>query len=167
MYTRLYFLFPGVSHAQKVVDELQELGITQQHIHAIAKPGIDLGQLPRATKRQRKGIAHKIEYWLWQLNFAVFATALTVGAISLFSQQFQLTIAMLFVMIVTFVAGYLWAQVPDMPVKDFHQEMSHGEILLMVDVMGHRAYEVEQHVHRHHPEAISGGTSWMIDAFDL
>ena len=54
-----------------------------------------------------------------------------------------------------------------MPVKDFHQEMSHGEILLMVDVMGYRVHGIEQHVHRHHPEAVSGGSSWMIDAFDL
>jgi hypothetical protein len=167
MYTRLYFLFPSITHAQKVVDELQELRITQEHIHAIAKPDVDLRQLPRATKRQRKGMAHKIEYWLWQLNLAVFAAALTVSAISLFNQQFQLALAMLFVMMVTFVAGYLWAQVPDMPVKNFHQEMSHGEILLMVDVMGYRVHGIEQHVHRHHPEAISAGTSWMIDAFDL
>jgi len=107
MYTRLYFLFPDVAHAQKVVDELLELSVSRQHIHAIAKPGVDLGQLPRATKRQRKGLAHRIEYWLWQLNLAVFAAALTAGAISIFSQQFQLALAMLFVMIVTFITGYL------------------------------------------------------------
>ena len=167
MYKRLYFLFPSSAHALKVVDELVHLGITREHMHAVAKPGVDLGNLPRASMRQRKGMAHKIEYGLWQFNLAVFAAALTVGAISLFNQQFQLSIAMLFVMAITFVIGYLWAQVPDMPVKDFHQEMSHGEILLMVDVPTYRMYGIEQHVHRHHPEAISGGTSWTIDAFDL
>ena len=167
MYKRLYFLFPDTTHAQKVVDELVHLNVDRTHMHAIAKPGVDLSGLPSASLRQRKGMAHKIEYWLWQLNLAVFAAALTIGAVSLFKQQYELSLAMLFVMAITFVAGYLWAQVPDMPVKHFYQEMSHGEILLLVDVPTYRMHSIEQHVHRHHAEAISGGTSWIVDAFDL
>lgn len=167
MYKRLYFLFPNSILTQSVVTELMSIGISHSHIHATAKAGVDLGMLPTATLRQRQDWSHKIEHWLWQMNLATFSIALVIGIVSLFQQQLPLLLAMLFIMLVTFILGYLWAQVPDMPVAHFKQEMSHGEILLMVDVPNTRVHEIEQLVHRHHPEAISSGSSWMIDAFEL
>jgi hypothetical protein len=74
---------------------------------------------------------------------------------------------MLLVMVVTFIGGYFWAQVPDTHIKEFRPEMSHGEILLMIDVPEQHLFEVEEKVHRHHPEAILGGATWMVDAFGL
>ena len=43
----------------------------------------------------------------------------------------------------------------------------HGEILLMVDVTEERVADIENLVHRHHPEATVGGVSWGTPAFGL
>ncbi len=49
MHRRLYFLFPEVEHARRVVEELEQAGVDNDHIHAMARPEIDLSSLPRAT----------------------------------------------------------------------------------------------------------------------
>jgi hypothetical protein len=50
---------------------------------------------------------------------------------------------------------------------EFTDALAHGEILLMVDVSLHRVAEIENFVHRHHPEAAISGTSWTIDALGI
>lgn len=167
MYKRLYFLFPDARHTQTVVDELVEFDISLDHMHAMAKRGVDLGNLPRASLRQRRDMAHKIEYAIWQINLAVFAFASILFLYFLFSQAYTQTLLMLIIMAITFMAGYIWAHVPDTPIQEFRHEMAHNEILLMIDAPGTRTHEVGEKVHRNHPEALAGGTTWMIDAFGL
>jgi hypothetical protein len=163
---RLYFLLPDVSHARDVVKELLSTGLDAKHIHAMAKENIDLEDLPRATFRQQRDHMHTIEDWLWKINLVVFFVALFILLWTI-TDPSGLSILMLLVMVVTFIGGYFWAQVPDTHIKEFRPEMSHGEILLMIDVPEQHLFEVEKKVHRHHPEAILGGATWMVDAFGL
>lgn len=167
MYKRLYFLFPDANHAQTVVNELVEFDVSQDHMHAMAKRGVDLGNLPRASLRQRRDMAHKIEYTIWQIDLAVFAFASILFLYHLFQQAYALSLLMLLIMAITFIVGYIWTNVPDTPIREFRHEMAHNEILLMIDVPTSRVYEVGEKVHRNHPEAIAGGTTWMVDAFGL
>ena len=53
LYRRLYFLFPDASHALGVTGELVQSGVDEQHIHAVARDGVDLTSLPQATVRSR------------------------------------------------------------------------------------------------------------------
>jgi hypothetical protein len=46
---------------------------------------------------------------------------------------------------------------------EFRDALAHGEVLLMVDVPRGRVSEVEDRVHRHHPEATVGGVGWSAD----
>lgn len=163
---RLYFLLPDVSHAQDIVKELRSTGLDKKHIHVMAKDNVNLEDLPRATQRQRHDTMHAVEDWFWKINLAVFFVAL-LFLLSTLTEPSLLSILMLLVMAVTFIGGYFWAQVPDTHIKEFRPEMSHGEILLMIDVPEQRLFEVEEQVHRRHPEAIAGGTTWMVDAFGL
>ena len=167
MYKRLYFLFPDAEHAQTVVNELVDFDISREHMHAMAKKGVSLGKLPRASLRQYKDTAHKLEYVAWQVNLAFFAFAFTLFLYHSFYSNYSLAILMLLVMIITFIVGYIWASVPDTAIREFRQEMAHKEILLMIDVPVARMYEVGEKVHRNHPEAIAGGTTWMVDVFGL
>ena len=65
-------------------------------------------------------------------------------------------------MVVTFLAGASFtALLPTTHLDKFREAMSHGEILLMVDVPFYRLVEVEAAL-RHHPEATPGGCCWHL-----
>jgi hypothetical protein len=86
---------------------------------------------------------------------------LTITSHPVVSAMVLITIA------VTFINGYFWARVPDTHLSEFRAAMSHGEILLMIDVAEQDLANVETNFHRHHPGAIECGTSWSVAAIDL
>jgi hypothetical protein len=45
---RLCFLSPDLRHASQVVEDLRNNGIPEKHIYALAKYGVDIGDLPDA-----------------------------------------------------------------------------------------------------------------------
>jgi len=167
MLRRLFFLFPDAAQAQHVVDELVERGIHTRHIHAIAQ-GADLGSLPQATERQKKDTKFRVEWFIWNTNLMLFAVALTVFIASLaFGDLIWATVA-LFVMALTFFIGEQFAvKVPDVHLTEFTDALSHGEILLMIDVPRNQVAEIEGFVHHRHPEAGVGGVGWTVDAFGM
>lgn len=167
MYKRLYFTLPDVSHAQALVNELTTAGINRRHIHALARDSVDLGDLPLATPRQSHDLAHRLEHWFWRANLTVFFLALAGFLIGLAGEPGALAVLLLAVMIVTLVAGILWTRVPDTDLREFHDALSHREVLLMVDVNPLKVHDVVRKVQSAHPEAIPGGATWTLDAFGL
>ena len=68
-------------------------------------------------------------------------------------------------MLTTFLAGLEFTtHIPNVHVSEFSDAIHHREILLMVDVPVSQVARVEELVHRHHPEAVTGGVGWQIDA---
>ena len=167
MLRRLFFLFPDTEHAQRVVDELVEMDVRKRHIHAIATGG-DLGDLPEASERQKKDIKFRLEWFIWNTNLMLFAVALFALVASVIAGSVAWSVVALLVMVLTFVAGEQFAvHVPDVHLTEFTDALSHGEVLLMVDVPRHRVAEIENHIHHRHPEAGVGGVGWTMDALDL
>jgi len=167
MLRRLFFLLPDEEHAQRVVNHLLFLSISERNIHAIAH-GVELKTLPKATERQKKDTAFRVENFLWSANLFLFVAALMTFLVSLVMTEFYWSVAALFVMTVTFFAGeHFVVNVPDVHLSEFTDALSHGEILLMVDVPAKRVAEIERAVHYHHPEAVVGGVGWALDAFGL
>lgn len=167
MYRRLYFTLPDIKHAQNVVDDLIDLNITSEHMHAMSNKNVEMGDLPRASNRQKLGSAHSIERNLWTTNLSIFGIALILLFYFGFTQNYFIAIVMLAIMFVSVTVGLIWASVPGTPVSEFSDAMHHNEILLMVDVPGNRVKEVGDKVHQHHPEAITGGSTWMVNAFNM
>lgn len=167
MLRRLFFLFPDEPHAQRAVNQLVSLDIPERRIHAIAR-GVELKSLPPATQRQKNDIAFRIEWFLWSADLVVFALALIAFVITLASGNFIWSMISLAIMAVTFIAGEQFVvHVPDVHLSEFVDALSHGEILLMIDVPLNRVSEIEDFVHHRYPEAVVGGVSWSIDAFGL
>ncbi len=165
MKRRLYFLLPEPDKARRVVAELVEVGVDERQMHVLARDGVDLSGLPAATAEQRRDLAERIERLLWGGNLAVFWIALMAFLATLFTGLSAWSVVAVAVMIATFVAGALFALlVPNVHLEEFRDALAHGDLLLMVDVPRRRVAEVEDRVHRHHPEAAVGGVSWTIGA---
>ncbi len=167
MLRRLFFLLPDEAHAQRVVKHLVFLNISERNIHAIAR-GVELENLPKATERQKNDTAFRVESFLWNANLFLFVIALMTFFVSLVMTEFYWSLGALFVMTVTFFVGeHFVVNVPDVHLSEFTDALSHGEILLMVDVPIKRVAEIERAVHYHHPEAVVGGVGWTVDAFGI
>ena len=168
LYRRLYFLFPDVDHARGVTRELVQAGVDEHHIHAVARDGVDLTSLPEATVRQRQDAAGRIEAVAWNTNLALFAAATVALLAALFLTSVWLAVGALLVMATTFLGGAWFAlRVPDVHLDEFREAIAHGEIVLMVDVPPKRVAEIEDLVHRRHPEANVGGVGWSIEGLGI
>lgn len=167
MLRRLFFLFPDEAHAQRVVDELTNNDIPEHRIHAIAR-GIELNTLPEATERQKRDTAFRLEKILWNANLSIFALSFVMLFATLIAGEFLWAVAAVAVMLASFIAGeWFVVYLPDVHLSEFTDALSHGEILLMIDVPKKRVDEIERFVHHHHQEAFVGGVSWSVDAFGL
>ena len=165
---RLYLLIPGKSQAESVVRDLMVDRISRQHIHAIAQAGVDTGDLPLATRRQRGDLGMKIERWAWDMNLALFVTALAVMLAALWTADWLWAAGALMIAAATVAFGYRFAgHIPQTHVEDCLTPLRHGEILLLVDVPRWRISEVERNIRRAHPEVEIGGVGWGLDALGI
>ncbi len=165
MHRRLYFLFPEVEHARRVVEELEQAGVDNDHIPAMARPEIDLSSLPQATPNQKSDRVWFIERLFWNGNLAIFAAALVGLLVSLYWSFSVWSVLAVVVMLVTFIAGGRFAvKVPHAHLNEVQGALARGEILLMVDIPKQRVAEVDDLVLHHHPEAGLGGVGWTVAA---
>ena len=58
MRRRLYFVLPDVGSAQAIHRELLLAKIEERHMHVMARPDIDLTDLPEASLVQRSDLVH-------------------------------------------------------------------------------------------------------------
>jgi hypothetical protein len=168
MNRRLYFLFPDRVHALSAVNELAASGVPENDMHALADKDVPLDGLPNATSRQKHDAARRLEKLLWSANLALFCLAfgscITLLILSGLSLWVLVCIGL---MVVTFLAGLRFTHVPNTHLDEFQDALAHGEILLMVDTPESRLADIEDRIHRHHPEAAIGGVGWGTGAFGL
>lgn len=167
-FRRLYFVIPDETQAAQVVNDLETVGVNRQHMHAIAGRGATLTRLPPATERQRQDAGSRLERLAWSGNLALFF----LGAVGLitslaWSSLLGATLSVA-LMLLTLAGGTLFAlRVPDTHLDEFRGVLSHGEVLLMVDVPKRRVAEIEELLYRRHPEATPGGVGWTIEALGI
>jgi hypothetical protein len=168
MKRRLYFLFSDTGQARKAVSDLDGLGVDPGHLHVLARPGTDLSGLPPATERQRRDVLKRMETTLWGGNLALFGIAIAGLFLAMVFGNVIGTVLAVAVMIVSLVSGALFAlRLPKTHLDEFHEELRHGELLLMVDVSRDCVEDVEELMRRRHPEAVTGGSVWTPDAFGV
>ena len=168
MKRRLYFLFSDTDQARTAVADLAGLGVDVGRMHVIARPGADLSGLPPATERQRRDVLKRLEKTLWGGNLVLFGSALVGLVLAVVLNNVIGMVLAAAVMIVSFVGGALFAlPLPTTHLDEFHEELRHGELLLMVDVSRDCVEDVEELMRRRHPEAVTGGSVWTLDAFGV
>jgi len=168
MNRRLYFLLPDRMHALLVVDELNKFGISSEHIHALGDRRTRLDGLPASTSRQANDTASRLEKVLWNANLISFAVALCVLIAMVFTMNWSWWLLVpVVIMVANFLAGLRFTSIPNTHLGEFQDALSHGEILLMVDVPESQVATVEEQVHHRHPEAAIGGVGWGTAALGL
>ncbi len=163
MKRRLYFLLPDVQHTRLVINELQAAGIEHRQMHVVPPKGVDLQDLPIAPRTDPDA---RLENFLWNGNLVLFFGALlllvVLAAMDVSALWLLLPAA---VMLATFLVGAGFTRhVPNVHLSEFADALRHQEVLLMVDVPADQVARIEELVHRHHPEAVTGGIGWHADA---
>lgn len=169
MKRRLYFLLPDTEHARAVVSELEARGVERNFMHAIAGRGGDVNGLPVASRMQCDDLGARIEQYLWGGNLALFFLALiALVVLALLPLPWWWLLLPAGIMLATFLTGLEFVMhTPNVHLAEFQSAMRHREILLMIDVPARQVAEVEEMVHRRHPEAIAGGVGWSVDALHV
>ncbi len=168
MYRRLYFLFPSPETTHNAVIELMQNDVREKQMHALAREGMDLSGLPPSTEQQRRGLRDWLAHILWDVDLILFGLALVGLLFALFYGSIVGLIIAVVIMVATFLSGAFYTIcIPDTTLAEFKEALSHGEVLLLMDVPRRRVAEIEEIIHRHHPSAAAGGSSWIIDAFDM
>jgi hypothetical protein len=167
MKRRLYFLFPDTAQSRIAVEDLTWHGIGKRHIHAVARAGVALEGLPKASEWQRRDLLHHLERIWWNTNLAVFFLALLGLVIGVLSAATAWSVAMIALMIATLVLGVLETGLPSVGLGELRDALRHGEVLLLVDVPQASVADIESFLHSRHPTATLGGVSWTIERFGM
>lgn len=168
MFRRLHFLLPNANLAQGVVNELLSLGIKSKYIHTYAEHDIPLESLQPATHNQAENKAQHIEDFFWNGNLIIFACFLVLFVVSIVAAYYQLALVCIGIMLITFAAGNFFTQhIPHTHLTNFKDAVCHNELLMMIDVPDDKVAEIEDSIHRHHPAAVEGGTSWTVKGADI
>lgn len=154
---RIFFLIPDIKLTKAIIDELEQQGIAQSHLHVVAGIEQRLDGLPEANVWQRTELAHGLEWGtgiggtaglLGSLLTVAFPPgglilgggALLIGA----AAGAGLGAAML---------GLMKGHEHNHQLDDFKHEIEQGEILLMVDLLKHDVERISDSILKHHPQA--------------
>jgi hypothetical protein len=161
MKRRLYYLFPDAPHAQALNRDLSALAITDLSVHAVVNHQTNLAVAADIHALTETDRDYFLEWFLWRVNLAIFFLALAVFVgMLVYSPSLYLLLPVL-VMVACFVAGVMFSlRIPNVHWGEFAPAVRHGEILVMVDVPPADVNKIDHHIHRLHPEAVTGGVCW-------
>ena len=168
MRRRLYFLLPDIESARTIERELLLAKVEDQHLHFLAREGIQLGTLHVANLLQRSDLLHGMGIGMVAggvtgavVGFLVSATE-TGAALGLGS---VLILAALGALVGTWASGMIAVSIPNTRLRRFQNALEQGRILLMVDVPPRRVREIRELILSRHPEALAGGQDVHMPAF--
>lgn len=168
MKRRLYFLLPLRTDAERLIDDLAAQGQSRSHVHCMDRHSLGdrIPESVRLWRRRDRGLW--LEWLVWNSNLTVFGLAF-VGLVVSLSWGFNYgSVAAIAVMLITFFLGERFAaKMPRVHLNEFHDALRHGEVLLMVDVAPGQVAQMEDFIHRRHPEAAVGGVGWTAEAIRI
>ena len=169
MRRRLYFVLPDLGSAIQTANDLLLARVEDRHMHFLAKRGMSLGQLHEANYFQKSDLRHSM-----QLGFILGGClGFLVGIYIYLTPPEGANLQLVTILIATVVGALFgaWAasmigiSTPNTALKRFEAEIGEGRVLLMVDVPKDRVGELQELVHRSHPEASDHGLEPTIPAF--
>jgi len=169
MRRRLYFVLPDLGSAIRTANDLLLARVEDRYMHFLAKRGMSLGELHEANYFQKSDLRHSL-----QLGFILGGCAGCLVGIYIYMTPPEGANLQLVTILIATVVGALfgaWAasmigiSTPNTTLKRFEAEIGEGRVLMMVDVPKDRVEEIQELVHRNHPEASDHGLEPTIPAF--
>jgi hypothetical protein len=169
MRRRLYFVLPDLGSAIQTANDLLLARVEDRHMHFLAKRGMSLGQLHEADFFQKSDLRHSM-----QVGFILGGClGFLVGIYIYLTPPEGANLQLVTILIATVVGALFGAwtssmigiSTPNTALKRFEGEIGEGRVLLMVDVPKDRVEEIQELVHRSHPEASDHGLEPTIPAF--
>jgi len=157
---RLFFLMPNLESCRQVVAELEDEGVPEHHLHAIASLDQSLDGLPEAGVLQKTELAHGLEWGaglggvagmlggLLAVSFPPAGLVLGGGALLVGAAAGAGFGAV--------VSALLSSHEHNHDLDAFQRAIEAGEILLMVDIPRQRVDKIRELILNHHPEAHIG-----------
>jgi hypothetical protein len=169
MRRRLYFLLPSVERAHQAFEELLLARIDETHIHALAREGTTLGDLPEATFLQKSDTMHGIRSGML-LGGAAGAVAGIVALLfppSGVVMQLGVVLATCLVGAILggWCAGVIGTGLANTELRAFRDAIEQGKVLMIVDIPKARVEEISRMVQQRHPEADMRGLEPTIPVF--
>ena len=163
---RLYVLLPDVTSCKRVVEELEQVGIPESHLHVVASLAYRLDGLPKATVWQKTELAHGIE---WGIALGGVA-GLVGGMLAVLFPPSGLITGQIFVepvvndeafliLTIAAVAGaslggiisaILGSHEHNHDLDRFRGDIVRGRILLMADVPRGQVEDIQALIRKHH-----------------
>ncbi len=164
---RLYFLLPDLDTTHKVVEELLLSHVEERHIHIIAKEGVPLGDLPQANLLQKSDFIPAVERGVALGGAAGVLAGLTALAVAgvVTAGGALLASGLVGAGMGAWLGGMIGVDVENTQIKQFHEAIEKGEILVLVDVPKDQVEAIQALVKKHHPEVDFEGTEPTIPAF--
>jgi len=169
MRRRLYFLLPDLGSAIQTANDLLLARVEDRHMHFLARRGTSLGNLREANYLQKSDAVHGAELGFvvggvggFLIGIYIYLTPPEGVALQLVTVLISTMIGALFG---TWAASLVAMSVPNSRLKPFQKDIDAGKILLMVDVPPSRIEEIQDLVHRRHPEATDHGVEPTLPAF--
>lgn len=162
---RLYFVLPDLQSAQQTMNDLLLARIEERHIHCLGKRGASMDGLHEANILQKTDLVHgvKLGMMIGGLGGMILIVVLMYN--------FELPFPLVLLTALGSVAFGAWscslnaARAPNTRLRFFSNDIDAGKYLIMADVPGHRADEIQALLGAKHPEGLWGGKEATIPAF--
>ena len=169
MRRRLCVVCPDLRAAQQTMNDLLLARIDDGHIHVLARNGVSMEGLHEANVLQKTDVVHGA-----QTGFLVGgALGIVLGVILVLAPpgNFQLPLATILITVIggAFFGGWassmVAAGIPNTRLLAFAGDIEDGKYLMMVDVPYLRVEEIQDLIHKRHPEDRDGGIESSVPAF--
>jgi len=169
MRRRLYFVLPDLGSAIRTGNDLLLARIEDRYMHFLAKRGMSLGKLHAANYFQKSDLRHSMQFGFilggcvgFLVGIYIYMTPPEGANLQLVTILIATVVGALFG---AWAASMIGISTPNTALKRFEAEIGEGRVLLMVDVPKDRVEEIQELVHRSHPEASDHGLEPTIPAF--
>ena len=169
MRRRILYLIPDLASARRMMDDLLLARIEERHIHFLAKRGTPMDGLHEASMAQKSDLVHGAQMGLMLGALLGCALGVVVAYTFLGGDTMRIVTVLgatiLGALFGAWVSSMVGSAVPNSRLKQFHQAIEEGKILLMVDVPESRVEEVRERLQAIHPEAEDRGLDPHVPAF--
>lgn len=163
---RLYLLVPNVRSAKEIINILLLKKVCYHNMHAVAKQGVDISQLPEAGIMIQKDVIHSLYVGACVGSMVgVVAGLIAHGILDLTLSGSMLVITILGGLLGAWSASMFGLMTPNIHLKRFQSAIEDGHILLIIDIPKNKVKEIEQCIRFEHPDIEYAGMEPTIPRF--